>query len=27
MAYIFAQTGKAAYNGKTYNVGTFSTNN
>lgn len=27
IAYIFAQTGKAAYNGKTYNVSNFSTNN
>jgi hypothetical protein len=27
MAYIFAQTGKAAYNGKTYSVANFSTNN
>jgi hypothetical protein len=27
MAYIFAQTGKAAYNGKTYQMATFSTNN
>lgn len=27
IAYIFAQTGKAAYNGKTYNVASFSTNN
>ncbi|WP_374949852.1 RagB/SusD family nutrient uptake outer membrane protein [Mucilaginibacter sp.] len=27
MAYIFAQTGIAAYNGKTYNVNNFSTNN
>jgi hypothetical protein len=27
MAYIFAQTGKAAYNGKTYSVANFSTSN
>ncbi|MDT3402100.1 RagB/SusD family nutrient uptake outer membrane protein [Mucilaginibacter terrae] len=27
MAYIFAQTGLPAYNGKTYNVANFSTNN
>jgi hypothetical protein len=27
MAYIFALTGKAAYNGKSYNVATFSENN
>lgn len=27
IAYIFAQTGKAAYNGKTYSVASFSTNN
>ena len=27
IAYIFAQTGKAAYNGKTYNVASLSTNN
>jgi hypothetical protein len=27
MAYIFAQTGIPAYNGKTYNVASFSTNN
>ncbi|UEG51482.1 RagB/SusD family nutrient uptake outer membrane protein [Mucilaginibacter daejeonensis] len=27
MAYIFAQTGIPAYNGKTYNIATFSTNN
>ncbi|RYU91989.1 RagB/SusD family nutrient uptake outer membrane protein [Mucilaginibacter terrigena] len=27
MAFIFAQTGKAAYNGKTYNVANFSTDN
>jgi hypothetical protein len=27
IAYIFAQTGKAAYNGKSYNVANFSTNN
>ena len=27
IAYVFAQTGKAAYNGKTYTVANFSTNN
>lgn len=27
IAFIFAQTGKAAYNGKTYNLATFSDNN
>ncbi|MEO7215414.1 RagB/SusD family nutrient uptake outer membrane protein [Mucilaginibacter sp.] len=27
MSFIFAQTGKAAYNGKTYSVASFSTNN